>query len=95
MTVATDITIHLSGALCDYCRSVRELAVSASTVRGALAQLEHESPGVYRGVCDETGAVRQHVGVFVNETHIREREGLDTTLVPGDTITILPAVSGG
>jgi molybdopterin converting factor small subunit len=46
-------------------------------------------------VCDETGRVRQHVGVFVGMDHIRDREGLDTTLAAGDVITILPSVSGG
>jgi molybdopterin converting factor small subunit len=50
---------------------------------------------LYRSVCDETGKVRAHVNLFVNTTHVRDREGLDTALVPGDVITILPAVSGG
>ena len=46
-------------------------------------------------VCDETGAVRRHVNLFVNTDHVRDRDGLDTALVPGDEIIILPAVSGG
>jgi molybdopterin converting factor small subunit len=90
--------VRLSGALCDYCGSPRSLtmpAASATTVRAALAQLEQSHGSLYRSVCDETGAVRQHIGVFVNEAHIRDREGLDTALRAGDTLTILPAVSGG
>jgi molybdopterin converting factor small subunit len=39
--------------------------------------------------------VRRHVNVFVNKSNVREREGLDTALAPGDVVTILPAVSGG
>jgi molybdopterin converting factor small subunit len=39
--------------------------------------------------------VRRHVNVFVNEAHMRDRDGLDTALQPGDEVTILPAVSGG
>jgi molybdopterin converting factor small subunit len=31
----------------------------------------------------------------VNTSHVRDREGLDTALVAGDVLTILPAVSGG
>ena len=50
---------------------------------------------LYRNVCDETGAVRRHLNVFVNADHMRDRDGLDTTLAPGDVVTILPAVSGG
>jgi len=31
----------------------------------------------------------------VNTDHMRDRNGLDTPLAPGDVVTILPAVSGG
>jgi len=95
MTIATDITIQCGSSLRDYSNGVSELSVRASTVRDALEQLEELQPSMYRGVCDETGSVRRHVGVFVNEWHIRDREGLDTPLVAGDVVTILPAVSGG
>lgn len=50
---------------------------------------------LYVCICDETGAVRRHVNVFVNDEHMRERDGLDTPLAPGDVIHLLPAVSGG
>jgi molybdopterin converting factor small subunit len=50
---------------------------------------------LYRAVCDDTGAVRRHVNLFVNNDHMRDRDGLDTALVPGDEIFILPSVSGG
>jgi molybdopterin converting factor small subunit len=69
--------------------------LSASTVRAALAEIERRHPSLYRSVCDETGRVRRHVNVFVNTVHMGDREGLDTALVSGDVITILPAVSGG
>jgi molybdopterin converting factor small subunit len=39
--------------------------------------------------------VRRHIGVFVNNAHIRDLSGLDTSLEAGDVLTILPAVSGG
>jgi molybdopterin converting factor small subunit len=64
-------------------------------VRAALERIECKHPSLYRSICDETGAVRRHVNLFVNAAHVRDREGLDTLLVPGDVLTILPAVSGG
>jgi molybdopterin converting factor small subunit len=64
-------------------------------VRAALEVLERTQPALYRNICDETGAVRRHLNVFVNADHVRDLEGLDTTLRPGDVVTILPAVSGG
>ena len=50
---------------------------------------------LYRNICDETGAVRRHLNVFVNADNVRDLDGLDTALRPGDVLTILPAVSGG
>ena len=89
------ITIHVPAVLRDYCEGARALTLSAQSVGAALKQLQRSHPALYRGVCDETGTVRRHVNVFVNTSHVRDLEGLDTALVSGDVITILPAVSGG
>ena len=95
MTRDAIIKISVPGPLRDYCEGASELALSASSVRVTLEELERLHPTLYRNVCDETGAVRRHVNLFVNTSHIRDREGLDTALVPGDVVTILPAISGG
>ena len=95
MGPAPTITLHVFGALRQYCGGVAELSIAAATVREALADLERHRVALYRNVCDETGAVRRHVNLFVNSSHVRDREGLETALVPGDVIMILPAVSGG
>ncbi len=89
------ITIHVPGPLRPYCGGAAELSLSAPSVRAVLEELERRHPSLYRSICDETGAVRRHVNLFVNSSHVRDREGLDTALVPGDVVTILPAVSGG
>jgi molybdopterin synthase sulfur carrier subunit len=95
MSPATTVTIQVPGPLRAYCDGASELSVSASSVRQALHELEQRYPDLYSGVCDETGAVRRHVNVFVNTSNVRDGEGLDTALAPGDVVTILPAVSGG
>ena len=95
MTSDTAIRIFIPAPLRDYCGGARELMLAAPSVRAVLGELERRHPSLYRNVCDETGAVRRHVNLFVNTYHIRDREGLDTVVIPGDVITILPAVSGG
>ena len=90
-----NITIHLSAALRAYCKGAAKLSLSAPNVHAALEHIERSHPALYRSICDETGTVRRHVNLFVNTSHMRDRDGLDTALVPGDVITILPAVSGG
>ena len=89
------IRILVPAALRDCCEGASELSLTAPSVRAALEQLERSHPSLHRSVCDETGTVRRHVNLFVNTSNVRDREGLDTVLVPGDVITILPAVSGG
>jgi len=95
MSQTPSISVLIPGPLRPYCAGASELIVSAPTVRAALEQLERDQPSLHRNVCDETGAVRRHINVFVNASHMRDREGLDTALVTGDVLTILPAVSGG
>jgi molybdopterin converting factor small subunit len=60
-----------------------------------LKDLEMRQPDLYRNLCDETGALRRHLNVFVNSDNIRDRDGVDTALCSGDVVTFLPAVSGG
>ena len=79
----------------DRCAGASEIALTATNMREVLAELERRHPALHRSVCDDTGAVRRHVNLFVNTHHMRDRNGLDTPLVPGDVVTILPAVSGG
>lgn len=90
-----NVTIQLPSVLRAYSAGASALALSALTVRAALTEIERLHPALYSCICDETGAVRRHVNVFVNNDHMRDRDGLDTPLVSGDTISILPAVSGG
>jgi sulfur-carrier protein len=89
------ITIHVPGPLRAYCAGRAQLSISANTVRAALRDLERGQSALYRNICDETGRVRRHLNVFVNSDNVRDLDGIDTTLTPGDVVTILPAVSGG
>jgi molybdopterin converting factor small subunit len=95
MADAANITILVPSALRAFCGCGAELPLAAQDVRSLLAELERRHPAFYRSVCDETGTVRRHVNVFVNTSHMRDREGLDTPLASGDVVTFLPAVSGG
>ena len=92
---APQVTFHVFGVLRDYCGGVSELAVNAATVRAALDHLEETQPALYSNICDETGKVRRHLNVFVNEDNVRFLNGVETPLAPGDVVTVLPAVSGG
>lgn len=95
MARESTITINVPTPLRVYCDGASELSTSAASVRAVLEELERLHPALHRSICDETGAVRRHINVFVNSHHMRDREGLDTALAPGDVVMIMPAVSGG
>lgn len=89
------ITIRIPSALRATTDGERELQARAANVRDVLARLAEGHTELHRSICDETGAVRRHIGVFVNSAHIRDLDGLDTALAPGDVVSIFTAVSGG
>ena len=95
MGPAPTITIYLPGPLRTYCAGASQLSIAACTVRDALEELERSQSALYRNICDETGTIRRHLNVFVNSDNVRDLDGIDTALTPGDVVTILPAVSGG
>ena len=95
MNPVSAITVLVPGALREYCGGASKLLTSAVSVRAALDDLERRQPSLYVCICDETRVVRRHVNIFVNSSNVRDGEGLDTPLTPGDVVSILPAVSGG
>lgn len=89
------ITINVPSPLRQYSGGRSRLEISAADVRTSLTTLREDYPALYRSVCDETGAIRRHVNVFVNNDNVKSLGGLDTALGTGDEVFIIHAVSGG
>ena len=92
---ASTIAVSIPTPLRDCCAGASELELPATNLRAVLEELERRYPKLHRSICEETGAVRRHINLFVNTHHMRDRDGLDTLLVAGDVVTIMTAVSGG
>ncbi|HVT39735.1 MAG TPA: MoaD/ThiS family protein [Gemmatimonadaceae bacterium] len=91
------VTFELPNALMPFARGLGEVRVedARGTVREALVKLGATHPGIVERVLTEQGEVREHVNLFVGEENIRFLGGLSTPVAEGETITIVPAVSGG
>ncbi len=72
-----------------------EVAVDADTVGGALKALDGQHAGFGERLFDEHGKLRRFVNVFVADEDIRFLDGLDTPVVAGQVVSIVPAVAGG
>ena len=90
-----DITLSLPRILQQYCHGQPELRLRGATVRAVLEALQHEYPTLYRCICNETGTVRPHINLFLNNDLLHRRNGLDTRLEAGHVLSVFQAVSGG
>jgi sulfur-carrier protein len=68
---------------------------SGATIAELLENLDQAFPGLKNRVCDENGAVRRFVNVFVNGEDIRFLDENATALNENDEISIVPAIAGG
>ena len=69
--------------------------VEGATVGEALRALSAAYDGFSERLFDEAGQLRRFVNVFLADEDIRFLEGLDTPVIAGATISIVPAVAGG
>ena len=89
------VTIDLPSLLQPMVGGRGSIPLDAETLEEALKGLLREHPELRVHLYQESGAFREHVLCFHNETNTRWMEDLSVTLSDGDTITILQAVSGG
>jgi molybdopterin synthase sulfur carrier subunit len=72
-----------------------EVSIGGANVRELLANLETAYPGIREKICDDAGAVRRFVNVFVADEDIRFLDNLDTAVKESDEVSIVPAIAGG
>jgi molybdopterin converting factor small subunit len=71
------------------------VSVDGATVGEVFNALVGRYPGLRGNLLDDGGSLHKFVNVYKDDDDIRYLEGLDTKLVDGDVLSILPAVAGG
>jgi molybdopterin/thiamine biosynthesis adenylyltransferase/rhodanese-related sulfurtransferase/molybdopterin converting factor small subunit len=89
------VTMYVPTPLRAYADGRDAVDVEGSTVREALERLVARYEKLRPHLYDENGALRSFVNVYVNDEDIRYRDGMDTPLRDGDTISIVPSIAGG
>ena len=72
-----------------------EVAADGATISEILNNLENQFAGIKERICDENGAPRRFINIYLNEEDIRFLEGENTADKDGDEISIIPAIAGG
>jgi sulfur-carrier protein len=89
------ITVKLPTQLRDAAGGATSAEVTGSTVGEALYALYAEHGELRNRMADDRGGLRRFVNVYLAGEDIRFLDGLDTPVVDGAELTVLPAVAGG
>lgn len=86
--------VRIPPVLRDAVGGSRELVANGTSVAAVLDDLFTSHPALRDRLSDE-GRLSRFVNVYVNDTDIRHREGLDTQVGANDVVILLPAMAGG
>jgi molybdopterin converting factor small subunit len=70
-------------------------AADNQTVGTVIRSVFADDRVLLSAIIDETGSVRRHINIFLENDNIRHLEGLDTPVADGAQISVFTAISGG
>ena len=88
-------TVRIPTSLRKLTQGKEEVVAAGLTVAEVLVDLERNHPGLKERICDDKGALRRFVNVFVGDEDIRFLQNLDTPVKEKDELSIVPAIAGG
>jgi sulfur-carrier protein len=88
-------TVRIPTPLRKLTQGAEEVTAIGKNVGELIADLEKNFPGIKERICDEKGAVRRFVNIFVKDEDIRFQQNLDTPVGDNDEVSIVPAIAGG
>jgi sulfur-carrier protein len=88
-------TVRIPTPLRKLTQGSEEVSASGKNVGEIIGDLEKKYPGIKDRICDESGAVRRFVNIFLKDEDIRFLQNLDTPVKDGDELSIVPAIAGG
>ena len=72
-----------------------EVSAEGETISDIINNLDNQFFGIKDRICEENGAPRRFINIYINEEDIRFLEGEMTAVKDGDEISIIPAIAGG
>lgn len=89
------VSVRIPTPLRKFTGGKSEVEVNGATVSDVLEDLEANFPGIRDKLCDDQGAVRKFLNIYINDEDIRFMEDLATQVREGDSIALVPAIAGG
>ena len=76
-------------------RSVNIELDENSTILDSINKLDDIYSGISAKIIDDNNSLHNFVNIFMDGEDVRYIQGVDTKLIPGSEISIVPAVAGG
>jgi sulfur-carrier protein len=89
------VTLRIPTPLRPYAGGQSEISLDSPTVGSALDELTSQHPALRKHLFTEKGELRTFVNLFVNDEDVRQLQGPQTVLNPGDRVMIIPSIAGG
>lgn len=89
------VVVRIPTPLQKFTKNQSAVQVESSTIQDLVNDLEQNFPGLRERLCDENGAIRKFINLYLNDEDIRFIDGEKTTLKDGDEVAIIPAIAGG
>ncbi len=72
-----------------------KVAADGANVAEVIASMDSQHPGIKARLCDENGALRHFVNIYIDGEDVRYMSGIETEVSDGNELSIVPAVAGG
>ena len=88
-------TVRFPAVMKYYVNNQAEFFVPAATVKEVVDQVIEQYPSIKFHLVDANGNLRKHFNIFINGTHIRDLNGMDTALKAEDKVILMASAAGG
>ena len=88
-------TVRFPAVMKYYVNNQSEFSVSATTAGELIEKIVEQYPTIKFHLVDAEGHLRKHFNIFVNGTHIRDLQGMATSLKEDDKVILMASAAGG
>ena len=88
-------TVRFPALMKYYVENQSEFLVPGSTVAELIQNVLIKYPALRPHLFDTSGNLRRHFNIFVNGTHIRDLNGMETPITEEDRVILMASAAGG
>ena len=88
-------TILIPTPLRPFVNQQEVINTQASTISEAMQDLATNFPKIQQHLYDKDGNLRKFINIYVNDSDIRDLDGINSALSDNDEISLVPAIAGG